>query len=213
MALFCETYAPAHAGGRDAWGVFGATPAALLEILRPDVHLVVWHRALPRGIGPGCAKLAAAAPFRAAAEGTPEQVVDAIADALPCAVPLDLLLDLQDLAACFAAITGRDVVQLRLSGVAGDSCKHFHADAIGLRLLCTYRGAGTEWLPLAGPAAAREAAAAPRRANRLPTGSVALLKGEAMAAGAGCVHRSPPRGPRDPARLLLTLDEPGRIPL
>jgi hypothetical protein len=27
------------------------------------------------------------------------------------------------------------------------------------------------------------------------------------------VHRSPPRGPRDPARLLLTIDEPGRIPL
>ena len=213
MALFCEAYAPAHSLGQDAWSVFGTGPEALLQILRPEVHLAVWHRSLPRSIAPGCARLAAAAPFRATAIGPPDAVVEAILADLPCAAPLDLLLDLQDLAACFAAIIGRDTVQLRLSGVDNDSCRRFHADAVGLRMLCTYRGAGTEWLPLAGAEAARDAAAAPPRANRLPAGSVALLKGEAKGAGRGCVHRSPPRGARDPARLLLTLDEPGRIPL
>lgn len=213
MALFCEAYSPAHALGHDAWSVFGAGPEALLQILRPDVHLAVWHRPLPRAIAPGCTRLAAAAPFRAMATGTPDAVVDAIVAELPCAAPIDLLLDMQDLAACFAAITGRETVQMRLTGVDNDSCKRFHADAVGLRLLCTYRGAGTEWLPLAGAAAARDAAAASPPANRLPAGAVALLKGEAQAPGRGCVHRSPPRGAHDPVRLLLTLDEPGRIPL
>ncbi len=213
MSLFCEAYAPARAGGLDAWSVFGTHPDTLVEIARPDVNLAVWHRPLPPGIGPGCARLAEAAPFRAAAEGKPDEVVAAMAEALPGSPPLGLLLDLHELSLCFALLTGHETVQLRLRGIDGDSCRRFHADAVGLRLLCTYRGAGTEWLPLAGAAAARGLDDAAPPANRLPAGAVALLKGEGLAPGRGCVHRSPPRGPRDPARLLLTLDEPGRIPL
>ncbi len=213
MSLLCEAYAPARTGSLEAWSVFGARLDALGEITRPDVNLAVWNRPLPPGIGPGCARLAAAAPFRAAAEGSPEEVVAAVADALPGNPPFGLLLDLHELSLCFALLTGHETVQLRLCGIDGDSCKRFHADAVGLRLLCTYHGAGTEWLPLAGAAAARGLGGAAPPANRLPAGAVALLKGEGLAPARGCVHRSPPRGPRDPARLLLTIDEPGRIPL
>ncbi len=155
MPLLCETYAPAQTGSLEAWSVFGARLDALGEITRPDVNLAVWNRPLPPGIGPGCARLAAAAPFRAAAEGSPEEVVAAVADVLPGNPPFGLLLDLHELSLCFALLTGHETVQLRLCGIDGDSCKRFHADAVGLRLLCTYHGAGTEWLPLAGAAAAR----------------------------------------------------------
>ncbi|MEN0076863.1 MAG: DUF1826 domain-containing protein [Paracraurococcus sp.] len=213
MPLFSEAYAPARAGGLDAWSVFGTQPETLGEITRPEVNLAVWARPLPPGIASGCAKLARAAPFRAAAEGRPEEAVAAVAEALPGRPPFDLLLDLHELSLCFAMLIGSETVQLRLCGIDGDGCKRFHADAVGLRLLCTYRGAGTEWLPLAGAAAGRSLGGAAPPANRLPAGAVALLKGEGLAPGRGCVHRSPPRGPHDPARLVLTLDEPGRIPL
>ncbi|WP_272910986.1 DUF1826 domain-containing protein [Falsiroseomonas oryziterrae] len=45
--------------------------------------------------------------------------------------------------------------------------------------------------------------------------AAAILKGEAYPgnAGFGCIHRSPPAAPGAGARLLLCLDEPGRIPL
>ena len=113
-------------------------------------------------------------------------------------------------------ILGRKRIQARLEGVAGDACRRFHADAVGLRLLCTYAGAGTEWLPLFGAEAAR--AHDPRQGPvpvRLGTGHAAILKGDAhpSAPGRGLVHRSPPMdGPPVP-RLLLCLDEAGRIPL
>jgi hypothetical protein len=40
-----------------------------------------------------------------------------------------------------------------------------------------------------------------------------MSEGFAGNAGAGCIHRSPLAGPGARARLLLRIDEPGRIPL
>jgi len=89
---------------------------------------------------------------------------------------------------------------------------------VGLRLLCSYWGPGTEWLPLVGgaPAArALKADALPSEASQIATRAVAILKGEGFPgnAGFGCIHRSPPAGPGERARLLLCIDEPGRNPL
>ena len=213
---------PLHADApprRRAIAVSGTEPEVLLDVLRPEVNLAVWHRDLPSLLGPALRRLAEAAPFTAVAEDTPEAAVDALAAKLPAAAPLDLLLDIRRLATVFAAVadTG-SVVRIRLEAITGPACHRWHADAVGLRLLCTYRGAGTEWLPIAGGAAiARhlDPKALPCARAQLATGAVALLKGEGFAgnAGFGCIHRSPPAGPGERARLLLCLDEPGRIPM
>jgi hypothetical protein len=89
----------------------------------------------------------------------------------------------------------------------------FHVDGVGLRLLCTYAGPGTEWVPhhavdraqlgLRARTSERANAAIvrdPRSVRRLQSGWVAILKGRR--AGRGLVHRSPRGGPR----LLLRLD-------
>ncbi|HEY4252040.1 MAG TPA: DUF1826 domain-containing protein [Roseomonas sp.] len=206
---------PAWRGGTAS----AADPDVLLGILRPDTNLAIWHRGIPEGLSRGLAALAAAAPFTATVEDAPDPAVDALLAALPHPAPLDLLLDIRRLATAFAAIadTGGGV-RIRLEGIAGPACHRWHADAVGLRLLCTYRGPGTEWLPLVGGApAARglDPAALPATPGRIPRGAVAILKGEAHPgnAGAGCIHRSPPAGPGARARLLLCLDAPGRIPL
>lgn len=205
--------------GRRAVAVSGAEPGVLLDILRPAVNLAIWHRDLPGTFRIGLRSLVAAAPFTVVAEDLPDAAVDALAAKLPAATALDLLLDIRHLAELFATLAGTGgPVRIRLEAITGPACHRWHADAIGLRLLCTYRGAGTEWLPMAGGAqAARglDPKALPGGRGRIAAGAVALLKGEGFAgnAGFGCIHRSPPAGPGERARLLLCLDEPGRIPL
>jgi hypothetical protein len=197
---------------------FGAAEGVLHEILRPDANLAVWERDLQEGLGASLAPLVEAAPFTAVAEDLPETAVTALAAKLPMPAPRDLLHDIRCLATLFAAVAGTGgAVRLRLEAIIGPACHRWHADAIGLRLLCTYRGPGTEWLPLAGgarTARALDPKALPTERGRIATGAAAILKGERFPgnAGFGLIHRSPPAGPGERARLLLCLDEPGRIP-
>lgn len=210
---------PGASPTRRGVAVPAAEPGVLFAALRPEVNLAVWHRELPAGFAASLRDLAAAAPFETIAGGAPGHAVASLAGSLPAPAPIDLLLDIHDLAVAFAAVAGSGgAVRVRLEATADRSCPRWHADGVGLRLLCTYRGPGTEWLPLAGGAAAASGlppgGPAPGRAARLPTGAVAILKGEAYPgnSGWGCVHRSPPAAPGGRARLLLCLDEPGRIP-
>jgi hypothetical protein len=184
----------------------------LADIARPEVNAVLWARRLPDRLVRAAARVAAPAPFVAVAEAPPDRAADAVLERAPTPLPAELLHDIRRLAVLFALLIGRpEAVRIRLEAIHGPGCWRWHTDAVGLRLLCTYSGPGTElWTASAGPAAAR-ALPTCARGTVLPTGAVALLKGEGFPAnaGAGCIHRAPQRaGPR----LLLCLDEPGRIP-
>jgi len=99
-------------------------------------------------------------------------------------------------------------------------CPKFHVDRVPCRLLTTFQGIATEWLPhnkvnrdKLGPGSQGKADSesglytSPEDIQQLQAGHVALLKGELWEGNenAGLVHRSPavPNGER---RLLLTLD-------
>lgn len=229
--LILETFAEAGPGAgptpprwpnaalpRQGVAVSAAAPEVLLDILRSEVNLAIWHRDLSAAFSASLAPLLTAAPFTAAAEDTPDAALDALVALLPAAPPLALVSDISALAFAFVAIADVPALRIRLEAITGPACHRWHADAIGLRLLCTYRGPGTEWLALSGGArAARDldADVPPCMPVRLATGAVAILMGEAHPgnAGWGCIHRSPPAGPGARARLLLCFDEPGRIPL
>jgi len=47
-----------------------------------------------------------------------------------------LIRDAVRLVRLYADIVGCPTVQLRLDSVAGDGCRFFHVDHVGLRLLC-----------------------------------------------------------------------------
>ncbi len=214
MPLLCEAYAAPPPAGPCA--VNGASPEALLEILRPEVNLAIWARETPPFLRRPLARLVAM-PFQVTVESVPDALPDVLAARLPRHVPPELLLDIRGLAIAFATIARHALLRARLEVVTGHACPRFHADAVGLRLLCTYRGAGTQWLALPGGAAAARGLGEetiPQPEN-LPAGAAAILKGEGYPgnAGRGCIHRSPPMPPGAPARLLLCLDEAGRIPL
>lgn len=192
-------------------------PGALRAILRRDTSLAVQNRRLSARLRSAAAALAARAPFDLLAEGTPAELAARIVRQLPPRHARVLAADIAAQARRFAALTGHPRLRARVDAIADDACARFHVDAVGLRLLCTWHGAGTEWLSLAGGSAFARAMGPvpPVRPRRIATGSIAILKGEGRAgdAGRGCIHRSPPMGRRCAPRLLLCLDEPGRIPL
>jgi len=213
---------PLHPGGPVRLrGVAVASSKAeiLLDILRSHTNLAIWGRDLSAGFTASLKPLVAAAPFTAVVEDTADAAVDLLATRLPHPAPLELLFDIRRLAMTFAVLADcGGPVRIRLEAITGPACHRWHADAVGLRLLCSYWGPGTEWLPLVGGAPAAHALkpnALPCETSQIATGAVAVLKGEGFPgnAGFGCIHRSPPAGPGKRARLLLCIDEPGRIPL
>jgi hypothetical protein len=108
--------------------------------------------------------------------------------------------------------------RIRLERETDDRCRFFHTDRIGLRLLCTYCGPGTEWLPeeavnrgALGSGDNRAIASDDRRIERLRPYWVGFFKGDLHPdrPARGCVHRSPPiRHRHGLARILLTIDDP-----
>lgn len=110
---------------------------------------------------------------------------------------------------------------LRLEVTRHAMCPRFHVDRTGIRLLCTYRGPGSQWLGEAhaqrehlGHAAGALAdedtglILCPNAIGEIPRHAIALLKGSLWQgnAGRGAIHRSP-SVPLDQApRVLLALD-------
>lgn len=197
--------------------VAAAEPIILASILDSTVSLAIWGRELPRPLLQDAHRLARGSPFLRIGQGEPEiAVVQLLAAFDPPPHPA-LAADMLFLARLFAEVSDTSRIRLRMEAVADDGCPLFHADAVRLRLLCTYCGDGTEWLARAGGAAeARRLRDTPdlldlATVQRLPTGAAAILRGEAGLPGHGCIHRSPPM-PRDASgralrpRLLLCID-------
>lgn len=112
-----------------------------------------------------------------------------------------LVDDIAALADVFAGLMRARLLRLRLDPVATDACRRFHVDAVTARLVCTYRGAGTQY----GLAAA---GADPGHVFSLPTGAAMVMRGTLWPErpASGLVHRSPPIAGSGATRLLLALD-------
>lgn len=112
-----------------------------------------------------------------------------------------LISDVTDLAQSFAALMRAPYVRLRLQAVTTNACRKFHLDAITGRLVCTYRGTGTQYGTSAN-------GADPKRIFTVPTGAPILLRGTLWPSdpSAALLHRSPPIEGTGETRLVLVLD-------
>lgn len=187
----------------------------LRAILDPGITLAIWERPLPPGIAGGLDRHPVADWPTLRVETTADGVRTDLAAAMPAPLPHPLSADIVRLVRLYAGMVAARAVHLRLDTVTGNGCKFFHADSVGIRLLCTYRGRGTQWLPdgavnrdALGTGDNAAVAPDPHRIQSLTVGQVALLKGAAWPGnrGNGIVHRSPPADPRTGPRLLLCLD-------
>lgn len=200
--------------------VTGDTPEVLAEIYRDDVNLAVWqNHASPSILNEAKLLLATGAVINQRAMLSSSIVHQKILDTLPTLADYphlssDICL-LVDMFTCLFELTS---VGLRLTSPAGAMCPKFHVDHVPCRLITTYAGPATEWLPddcvdrnrLGVAGWNNEESGLLTKADavqQLLPGDVALLKGESWEGNEkrGVVHRSPLID-RDGERLLLTLD-------
>ena len=109
----------------------------------------------------------------------------------------------------FGQIVRSSTFKLRLETVRDDGCTRFHTDAVRYRLLCTYRGPGTEWIdPKALSDHSHGRPLDPARIRRLERGAVAFMRGAkgATPERPALVHRSPKIAGTGSIRLLLVID-------
>ncbi len=118
-----------------------------------------------------------------------------------CAEREQLVDDTAVLADIFTSLVPAPYLRLRFDVVTTNACTKFHIDAVTARLICTYRGTGTQY----GVAAD---GAEPRRVFTVPTGAPILLRGTLWPERpkSGLLHRSPPIEGTGETRLVLVLD-------
>lgn len=172
--------------------------AVLATIDQPQVTLAVWERPSPLPApdleGFPTIRFAAATPSVAA--GVREAL-----DALPSRPWHETLAaDVARLAMLYATWTGEERVEVRIEHVTGNGCWKFHADYVGLRLITTYCGQATQWLP--------QGATEDTAPRALSAGDVGLFKGRERAGDGAIIHRSPPIAGTGEDRLLLVIDAP-----
>jgi len=125
-----------------------------------------------------------------------------------------LLDDILNLLGLFEQVTKSSSFRILLATVNTNMCRKFHTDINDLRLLCTYVGQGTCWLP---DEAVNQKALKPGSGNQeivkneeqiqqVRTGDVVLLKGALYPKANPILHRSPSIEKNGEKRLLLRID-------
>ena len=133
---------------------------------------------------------------------------------------LFLFNDISKLVKLFCELFDEDHAWLRIDAITKPMCPRFHTDYVRCRLVTTYVGPGTQWLPhhlvnrsKLGPGNQGQPDDKSGlfqknvKIEQLDIGHVALLKGESWDGnnGSGLVHRSP-HAEKEYKRLYMTID-------
>lgn len=203
----------------------GKRASVLRKILEREVNVVAWQRPLPVSLTSALEQHALSSVF-----GAHRPILGESLDVTPLlegvradTLRAGLLLDLGMLVRAFADVVGTTRMQVGLELVSDDKCRKFHSDYVGIRMLVSYAGPGTQWVEERHlrREAMRHDSACVDAANRaiVPDGTkirsaglgdVLLLKGEAWRGntGRGAVHRSPPIEGTGTTRLLFVATAP-----
>jgi hypothetical protein len=189
------------------------------QIMQPDVNLVVCPRVADTYISSFIQDLYTTS-FRQlnllVEKGlASEQVRDALATYLPVVSKgaSRLIEDMAMLSERFIKLIECPEASQHLQIVENDACRKFHVDLYPIRLICTYDGPGTQWLP--NHQVLREAlgttneqiAKAPSKIEQMGTFCVGIMKGDRIHhASCGIVHRSPPIKSLGLKRFVMRLD-------
>lgn len=203
---------PTHAAVGRTWHVFDS-------IRMPDINLCIWGRPQLTELANRLAAVATP-PVTLRAPTSPasfRQDIEALLQAarLDPVVHALWIADMQILAErFFREAQGRDA-GLRLEFTVDDGCRRYHVDRSYLRLICTYRGPGTEWLANAQVCRESLSSGAPNEhivqyglPQRLAPMQVGLFKGRLYpeTVDGGLVHRSPPIAGTHQSRIVFCLD-------
>ncbi len=155
-------------------------------------------------------------PVECRASGTTEEILSVLKDYFNNNLPDSphFFEDISKLLKLFEKTTKASSFRFLLTTVNTNMCRKFHTDVNDLRLLCTYMGPGTLWVP--DEAVDHEATKA--RGNKqelvidlnqiqqVRTGDVVILKGALYPESNPILHRSPSIEEAGETRLLLRID-------
>jgi hypothetical protein len=187
-----------------------------------DVQIVTWQRTRSIVLNESVNALLALKTFSQLQFSSPAQdVVQKLDMYMPQFKHRSVLLeDIALLSDMFTCLFDQDNVGLRLKVLDTTMCPRFHVDQVPCRLLTTYTGPATEWLPnesadrnklgTGNQGLSDDLSGLFQQASDIESmnaGDVALLKGEVWQGneGRGLIHRSPINSGGH-KRLLLTLD-------
>ncbi|MEM8688608.1 MAG: DUF1826 domain-containing protein [Pseudomonadota bacterium] len=182
-------------------------PEQLDGFLEPGVAAAIWERRLQRGFHAWIDELAPGQLPSCRIIVRPDAVFEAVDEiceevGLPKSTWRDwFVTDIAVLADVFADLMKAPYLRVRLDVITTDACRKFHLDAVTARLICTYRGPGTQY------GIAKEGAD-PDPVSSVPTGAPIFLRGASWPEPpvSGLVHRSPPIAGTGQTRLMLVLD-------
>ncbi len=170
--------------------------AAALWHRQPEAGFQTWIDALdPQHLPDGRVVLHRGSVHRALNElcdiaGTPQ-----------CGEREQLIEDATALSVIFADLMDAQYLRVRLQAVTTNACRKFHIDAITARLVCTYRGTGTQL-------GMQDQNNEPQCLLTVPTGAPIVLRGTKWPEypRSGLLHRSPPIEGTGETRLVVVID-------
>lgn len=183
------------------------TPDGLAKIKRPECAATIWRRQLSPEFQTWIDGLDPMHLPKGRLVLRPTAVRDAVGHLCDIARMDDtverrwLEHDIADLATRFADFMRVPYLRVRLDVISTNACRKFHIDAIHARLICTYRGTGTQYgVPTDGED--------PERVFTVATGAPMVMRGTLWPQNPplGLRHRSPPIAGTGETRLVLVLD-------
>lgn len=179
----------------------------LSKISAPDIDGAVWKRLVPENVAHWLDEIPA---WKLPSARMVLKETDALACVSyvfsrfghePCAELDWIARDIDGLARIVSGVTQAPRLRLRLDPVSNNACARFHIDFVTARLICTYRGPGTQF-------GVSEGKAPPEDIESVPAGMPILLKGKCwpQSEAVRLQHRSPPIEGTDTTRLLMVLE-------
>ena len=196
--------------------------SSFTEIYRDDINIAIWQRDLDNSIKKATEDvISKKCNLQFSSVVYSQCVMDLLEPEFHQVKEASYLLkDIAKLVDMFCYLFDLKKTGLRLQVLDKAMCPRFHVDNVPCRLVTTYHGNGTQWLPDHLVDRSKLGAGSNGLADKhsgifqhqkhirqLKPGDVALLKGEGWITnqGGGLVHRSPNSCLND-RRLLLTLD-------
>ncbi|WP_252738864.1 DUF1826 domain-containing protein [Colwellia sp. D2M02] len=196
--------------------------SVLADIYEDDINLAVWKRPLPSNMKECIEEIILKKPaFKSIMTVSPNNIREHVRE---CFADIETSKELREhiclLVDMFCTLFDLEYAGLRLKLLDSPMCPKFHVDKVPCRLITTFYGSATQWLPHNAVNRTKLGAGSEGLSDecsgiinpdatvqQLSSGDVALLKGESWHnnENAGLVHRSPILAQNE-HRLLLTLD-------
>ena len=194
----------------------------LADIYQENTNIVFWKRILKDNLSEAANSILLTNPdLQISLVVSPQDTVSILQARLDSSqMALIMVKDIEKLVNMFCDLFDLRRGELRLTSLNHAMCPRFHVDNVPCRLITTYQGIATEWLPHNAADRSKLGTGNSGKPDsqsgiyqdesdiqQLSQGDVALLKGEGWVGneGKGLIHRSPQLSDQA-SRLILTID-------